>query len=179
MADSPSAGLEPMNSIISESATDVDDVVAALARVEVADALLRSRLRTRLGINTTDLAALQYIDRCETAGRGAYAKDLAPLLGVTSAAMTTILDRLGQAGHVLRTADPASRRTRLLALTPATRQQLAATIGETQHRLRGLVETMNRRDRERAVKLMEEIRIALDAGAPDDGPDRSVRGLLV
>jgi DNA-binding MarR family transcriptional regulator len=159
-----------MNTSIAASSVDIhiDDVVAALARVEVSEALLRSRLRAKLGINSTDLAALQYIDRCETAGRGAYAKDLAPLLGVTSAAMTTILDRLGRAGHVLRTADPASRRTRLLALTPATRDQLAGSIGETQHRLRDLVEGMNRRDRERAVRLMDEVRAALDAGAPDD-----------
>lgn len=167
-----------MNTITSDTDVDVDDVVAALARVEVSDALLRSRLRARLGINSTDLAALQYIDRCETAKRGAYAKDLAPLLGVTSAAMTTILDRLGRAGHVLRTADPASRRTRLLALTPTTREQLAGTIGATQHRLRDLVEGMNRRDRERAVRLMDQIRSALDAGAPDEHQGADLEDLL-
>jgi DNA-binding MarR family transcriptional regulator len=157
-----------MNTTMNDTPMDVEDVVAALARVEVSDALLRSRLRTRLGINTTDLAALQYIDRCATAGRGAYAKDLAPLLGVTSAAMTTILDRLSRAGHVLREPDPASRRTRLLTLTDRTRGQLATTIGETQGRLRELVESMSRRERSRAVRLMDDIRAALDAGAPDD-----------
>ncbi|KQO61450.1 MarR family winged helix-turn-helix transcriptional regulator [Curtobacterium sp. Leaf261] len=156
-----------MNTLTTDLPIEVDDVVAALARVEVSDAMLRSRLRAHLGINSTDLAALQYIDRCETAGRGAYAKDLAPLLGVTSAAMTTILDRLSSAGHVQREPDPASRRTRLLTLTSGTRSQLATTIGETQGKLRDLVESMSRRDRSRAVRLMDDIRAALDAGAAD------------
>lgn len=159
-----------MNSLATDLPLEVEDVVAALARVERSDAMLRSRLRLRLGINSTDLAALQYIDRCATAGRGAYAKDLAPLLGVTSAAMTTILDRLSAAGHVLREPDPASRRTRLLTLTSGTQHQLAMTIGETQDKLRELVESMSRRDRGRAVRLMDDIRAALDAGAADAEP---------
>jgi len=159
---------------LTDGSTDGDystDVIAALTRVELADAQLRARLRQRLQLNSTDLAALQYVERCETNNRGAYAKDLVHILGVTSAATTTILDRLAHAGHVLRTPDPASRRLRLLTLTDSTRTVLTEMIGGTQTRLRGLLAAMSHRERQRTVRMMDEIRCALEAGACDPSPE--------
>lgn len=58
------------------------DVVAALMRLEVADAGIRSRLRERLALNPTDLATVQYLARADAAGQDVHAKDLVAVLGV-------------------------------------------------------------------------------------------------
>jgi DNA-binding MarR family transcriptional regulator len=147
--------------------TDLEfDVIAALTEVEIAEAGLRSRLRDHLNLNPTDLAAVQYIARAATAERSVYAKDLASVLGVTSAASTLIVDRLVKAGHVERTRDPANGRYRRLTLTPATDELLEEATGDTQRQLRDLVTSMSDRDRKRAVAVLKAISSAFDDGAP-------------
>ena len=52
--------------------------------------------------------------------------ELAEQLGLTTGAMTKVLDRLQQAGYVTRTADPADRRRITIAADPAGLAELAA-----------------------------------------------------
>src|SRR5436190_18502319 len=74
-----------------------------------------------LGINRTDGRCLDIIDRegPVTAGR------LAQASGLTTAAVTAVIDRLEKAGYARRLSDPADRRRVLVALT-----QLARDRGE-------------------------------------------------
>jgi DNA-binding MarR family transcriptional regulator len=67
-----------------------------------------------LGINRTDGRCLDIIDREGplTAGR------LAERSGLTTAAVTAVLDRLEQAGYARRVGDPDDRRRVLVELTP-------------------------------------------------------------
>lgn len=141
------------------------DVVAALMRLEIADAGLRSRLRDRLDLNATDLSAIQYIARADSAGMTVYAKDLATVLGVSAPAVSAVVGRLIKAGHLVRTPDPEKSRYRRLTLTDATNALLADIIGDTQELLRGVVTRMSGRDKKRAVKLIDELAKALDDGA--------------
>jgi DNA-binding MarR family transcriptional regulator len=69
---------------------------------------------TKLGINRTDLRCLNIVDNhgSMTAGR------LAELSGLTTAAVTSVLDRLERAGYARRLRDQADRRQVLVELTP-------------------------------------------------------------
>jgi DNA-binding MarR family transcriptional regulator len=68
----------------------------------------------KLGLNRTDVRCLGIIDNegPVTAGR------LAELSGLTSAAVTSILDRLEDAGYARRTRDQKDRRQVIVELTP-------------------------------------------------------------
>src|SRR5579884_4016890 len=68
--------------------------------------LFHQAVAQRLGLNVTDLKCLDLArgEMLLTPGR------LAELTGLTSAAVTTILDRLEHAGFVRRERDPADRR---------------------------------------------------------------------
>ncbi|MBT2502205.1 MarR family winged helix-turn-helix transcriptional regulator [Curtobacterium sp. ISL-83] len=141
------------------------DVVAALMRLEMADAGIRSRLRDRLHLNATDLAAVQYLARADAAGRTVYSKDLAAVLGVSAPAVTAVVNRLIRAGHLVRTTDPERPRFRLLTLTDETKALLTDIIGDTQVLLQTVVAKMSNRDKKRAVALITELARALDDGA--------------
>ena len=68
----------------------------------------------KLGINRTDLRCLNIVDNqgSMTAGR------LAELSGLTTAAITSVLDRLERAGYARRVRDQEDRRQVVVELTP-------------------------------------------------------------
>jgi DNA-binding MarR family transcriptional regulator len=78
-----------------------------------------------LGLNRTDLRCLDILDQHGpmTAGR------LAAEARLTTGAVTTVLDRLEQAGYVRRTRDTVDRRRVLVETTPLVRERGAAIWG--------------------------------------------------
>jgi DNA-binding MarR family transcriptional regulator len=71
-----------------------------------------------LGVNRTDARCLDILDRLGriTAGR------LAEESGLTTGAVTAMIDRLERAGHVRRVRDEEDRRRVLVEVTPRTRK---------------------------------------------------------
>ena len=82
-------------------------------------------LAERLGLNATDLLAVQLIAR---EGGDAAPGRLAELAGLTTGAITGVLDRLEVAGVVVREADPADRRRVIVRLVDSRVDELAAAL---------------------------------------------------
>lgn len=72
-------------------------------------------LADRLGMNVTDLRCLELV----IGEPGISAGRLAEQTGLTTGAVTGVLDRLERSGYVERTADPADRRRAVIQPTPA------------------------------------------------------------
>ena len=72
----------------------------------------------RMGINLTDHRCLELIER----SGGLTAGQLAEQSGLSSGAVTTVLDRLERAGYVRRARDSGDRRRVLVQVTPAGQQ---------------------------------------------------------
>lgn len=68
-----------------------------------------------LGVNMTDLHCLNILE----SRSGLTAGELAAEAGLTSGAVTGVIDRLERAGYVRRAADPADRRKVKVEVTPA------------------------------------------------------------
>jgi DNA-binding MarR family transcriptional regulator len=79
----------------------------------------------RLGINRTDARCVDIIDL----GGQITAGQLAAESGLSTGAVTAVLDRLEQAGYVRRTRDTADRRRVLVELTPKVRERAEAIWG--------------------------------------------------
>ena len=82
-----------------------DDFAAALAH--------------RLEVNLTDLDAMQHLIMAGPLSPSALAKRV----GLSTAAMTTAIDRLEAVGHVRRRANPDDRRSVLVEARPESRQR--------------------------------------------------------
>jgi DNA-binding MarR family transcriptional regulator len=77
-----------------------------------------------LGLNSTDLRGLDWLaDGAKAAG------ELSRGTGLSSAATTTLIDRLERRGLVQRVADPTDRRLVLVEMTPAAREQVGRYYG--------------------------------------------------
>lgn len=92
----------------------IDDVVAAFRASGNQDDAFDNLAATRLGVSRTDLHCLNAI---ENAG-GLTAGGLAAAVGLTSGAVTGVVDRLERAGLARRVADPSDRRRVKLEVTP-------------------------------------------------------------
>jgi DNA-binding MarR family transcriptional regulator len=91
------------------------DELIHLARAhEAANDAFDEVAREKLGINRTDLRCLNIVDNQGpmTAGR------LAELSGLTTAAVTSVLDRLERAGYARRVRDQEDRRQVMVEVTP-------------------------------------------------------------
>jgi DNA-binding MarR family transcriptional regulator len=89
-------------------------VAAALGAHQVADDAFEDTLTEFLGLNRTDARCLDLIGRegRVTAGR------LATMSGLTTGAVTVVIDRLSSAGSVRRVRDPDDRRKVYVEMTP-------------------------------------------------------------
>jgi DNA-binding MarR family transcriptional regulator len=91
----------------------IDDVIAALRADGSARDALDQAASDRLAINLTDHRCLDVLDQRGTSTAG----EIAGALGLTTGAVTTLLDRLERAGYVRRVRDSADRRRVHVQLT--------------------------------------------------------------
>ncbi|QQD76822.1 MarR family transcriptional regulator [Curtobacterium sp. YC1] len=142
------------------------DVRAALTRLEAAVAELRDRLRDQLGVSGGDLTLLQFVSRAEEAGRTVRVKDLSRHLGLTGPAVTGMVDRLEQSGHISRVPNPADGRSRHIELTAEARRDYARAMTGTNEQLHDLLASLSERERARLVRIIDRIAAAVDLGSP-------------
>jgi DNA-binding MarR family transcriptional regulator len=92
----------------------IDSVLRSLRRVNLQGSFLGQTVAVRFGLSESDIETLeQLIDMgATTAGR------LAEITGLTSGAVTRVIDRLEQAGYVRRIPDPADRRRVIVEVVP-------------------------------------------------------------
>ncbi len=108
------------------------EVTAEAPRQSAAAVRLNIAVAHQLGMPLADLQCMGLL-----ADGPSAPGDLAALLGLTSGAMTKVLDRLERAGYVTRAADPSDRRRVTIAADPAGLARLAdcyAPMGEKMSR---------------------------------------------
>jgi DNA-binding MarR family transcriptional regulator len=105
------------------SSTGKDD--DALMRLVAQAIALHEAAATSLGLNPTDLRCLALIagEENPTPSR------LAELSGLTSGAITGVMDRLEKAGYLTRAVDPQDRRRQTLAVNEGRLRELALAFG--------------------------------------------------
>jgi len=84
----------------------VDELIAAFRDSGNQDSAFDNLAAERLGVSRTDLHCLNAIEN----GGGLTAGQLAAAVGLTSGAVTGVVDRLERAGFARRVSDPADRR---------------------------------------------------------------------
>ncbi len=93
---------------------NIDNVLRSLRRVNLQGSFFGQTVAVRFGLSESDIETLEaLIDLgATTAGR------LAELTGLTSGAVTRVIDRLEQSGYVRRVPDPADRRKVIVEVVP-------------------------------------------------------------
>lgn len=103
---------------------DIESVVRSLRRVNLQGSLFGQTVAIRFGLSESDVETLEALIEmgASTAGR------LADLTGLTSGAVTRVIDRLEQSGYVRRVTDPADRRRVIVEVVPEKVAAIQATL---------------------------------------------------
>ncbi len=120
-----------------------DDIGDRLRLIAVLTRRIEQRLGAHLGVNLTDLSALEHL-----ISHGPLTpSDLASRLEVTTAASTHIVDRLERAGHVSRERDTTDRRKVLVVPVEASVARATRELTPVLESLDALVAGLSEADR--------------------------------
>jgi DNA-binding MarR family transcriptional regulator len=97
----------------------IAEMVAAVRQQQIAYDRFHDAVAAYLGVNRTDLRCLDILD---LTGRRA-AGELAAEMGMSTGAVTALLDRMEKAGYIRRVRDPGDRRRVLVELTEQARER--------------------------------------------------------
>ena len=135
---------------------DLVDELLHLARAhEAANDAFDEVAREKLGINRTDLRCLNIIDNAGTMTAGR----LAELSGLTTAAVTSVLDRLERAGYARRVRDQPDRRQVMVEVTPLLAERATPIWGPLGEEARS---TLSRMSAEELRALIDFYRLGIE-----------------
>lgn len=102
----------------------IDSVLRSLRQVNLQGSLFGQRVAIQFGLSESDIEALEVLidSGAATAGK------LSDLMGLTTGAVTRVIDRLEQAGYVRRVPDPTDRRRVIVELVPERIAAVESTI---------------------------------------------------
>ncbi len=103
----------------------IANLVGAVRKNQALTDMLDHAVADRMGINRTDYGALDVIDQQGPIAAG----DLARELRLSTGAVTTVVDRLEQAGYARRVRAANDRRRVLIETTPGLRETAAEMYG--------------------------------------------------
>jgi DNA-binding MarR family transcriptional regulator len=144
-----------------ESATRV---LAAIADLRVAELKMLRRETERSGLKENDLAAMRLLREAGRTGRPIGPKDLAAGLGITSASVTVLLDRLEQRGLATRSARSEDRRSLRIDATDTGLDVMASH--DQPERIRLLAESLDPLGAHVVERVFRELAAAADTVAP-------------
>ncbi|XAS72579.1 MarR family transcriptional regulator [Micrococcaceae bacterium Sec5.1] len=149
------------------------DVLNALRDYRVSEQAMRRRTRSAMGMGEKDLLALRYLFEAEAAGKVMKPKDLGDRLGITSASMTTLIDRLVDSGHIRREPHPTDRRALILRPTAGSDQEVRHTLGGMHRRILNVASALSPVEARVVMDFLLNMREALDTIDEDPTDEHS------
>jgi len=128
-----------------------EDITWATRRLDIAISRLMVALSRAIGISVPEMLALEYLDPDGSIGPS----ELARRLQMTSGAMTALVDRLEESGHVVRERHPADRRRVLVKRTKKADEDLTAEIAPMAMQILELAESLDDAERQAVGRFFE------------------------
>lgn len=137
-------------------------VLEAMRTYRTAESAMRRRSESAIGMGENDLIAMRYLLRAREQEKSVGPKELAQYLGITSASITVLLDRLEKNGHIRREPSPFDRRALIIVPTVPTETAVIAAFGEVRPELVEIVEQLTPEQAQTIVEFLDRMREAVD-----------------
>lgn len=107
-------------------------------------------------LNETDMRAIRYLISAKHTDTTVTPSLLAKHLGISTASMTKMIDRLETAGHVTRTAHQTDRRSLVLTVTAETHLAAREQVGRHHAARFGAAARLTTAEREVVIRFLAE-----------------------
>lgn len=131
-----------------------------------AEVAMRRRTRESMSMGENDLLTLRYLLKAQREGRLVQPAELARYLGVSTASMTAIVDRLERSHHVARAPHPTDGRSIVVTATVETDDEVRRTLGAMHERMLAAVIDMTPDEMRVVLDCLARLRAAVDEVAP-------------
>ncbi|MCX6502050.1 MAG: MarR family transcriptional regulator [Microbacterium sp.] len=135
-----------------------------------AEVAMRRRTREAMGMGENDLLVLRYLLKAQREGRSVPPGELARYLGVSTASMTAVVDRLERSGHVRRERHLSDRRSIYVVPTRGTDEEVRQTLGAMHERMLAAVADMTPEETRIVIDTLTRLQAAVDGVQPEDAP---------
>jgi len=139
-------------------------VLEALRTYRAAESAMRRRTRDSMSMGENEMLALRFLLR--QPDHSARPAELVKYLGVTSASITTMLDRLEKSGRIERVANPTDRRSIFVKATPHADGEVRETLGRMHGLMYDVAVGMSPDAQEHVVDFLRRMSDAVDDVAP-------------
>ena len=128
----------------------IKDIIVAIQDEQTQNAFLSNAIAERMGLTSTELEVVGTL----VAGGPLSAGDLAKRTGLTSGAVTRLIDRLVERGTVRRLDDPDDRRKVLVTITPGAMRGCEPFYGPIEREGTALLEQLTEKELETVLKYL-------------------------
>jgi DNA-binding MarR family transcriptional regulator len=139
------------------------DVLNAVRAYRTADDAMRRRTRESMKMGENDLRTLRFLLKAQKEGRMVTSREVSDHLGMTSASVTAMLDRLTRSGHVVRRPHPTDRRSITIIATPGSDDEVRHTLGAMHARMMDVARGLSEREAATVVGFLGEMTTAVEA----------------
>lgn len=151
------AGLKP------EDLTQIDQIMQELSRMRGIERKIMRSTQRFMNLNETDMRAIRKVISSTYAGKAVTAGVLARYLGISSASVTKMLDRLEAGKHVIRKPHPTDRRSQCVEVTEETHQAAREQIGRHHAQRFEVLRSFSQSEREIIIRFLSGTSQAMEA----------------
>lgn len=138
----------------------------ALRLYQAAEAAMRRRTRESMSMAENEILVVKQLLRARARGEQVKPVDVAKYLGISSAATTSLIDRLEQSGYLRRVPHPTDRRSMLLEPTKHSDEEVRATLSAMHERMHQVAADTSPEAAQAVVDFLTRMRGAVDAVEP-------------
>ncbi len=137
-----------------EDLSQIDQIMQELSRMRGIERKIMRSTQRYMKLNETDMRAIRKVISSTYEGKAVTAGDLARYLGISSASVTKMLDRLEAGKHVVRKPHPTDRRSQCVEVTEETHQAAREQIGRHHAQRFEVLRSFSRSERDVIIRFL-------------------------
>lgn len=146
-----------------EALEQIDHIMAEMGRLRAVERKISLVSQRYMNLNETDMRAIRFLISALHTETSVTPGMLARHLSITTASVTKLIDRLKNAGHVVRTAHPTDRRSLCISVTPETHVAAREQVGRHHSARFGAAQRLSPAEREVVIRFLSETAKDLEA----------------
>lgn len=134
----------------------IDHIMAEMGRLRAVERKISRVSQRYMNLNETDMRAIRFLISALHTDSSVTPGMLAKHLGITTASVTKLIDRLEAAGHVVRASHPTDRRSLRVTVTPETHLAAREQVGRHHAARFGAAKRLTAEEREVVIRFLSE-----------------------
>lgn len=155
---------------MSDHVSSETQIIDALRQYQEADSAMHARARAASSMSDNEIRIVQYLLTAARNDATVTPTALSKHLGVTSASMTALLDRLERAGAIERVRHPSDRRSLVITATPLAERTVGAPVVAFQQATRQIAADLTEDEHAAVVNFLGKLTAAVDRAGRTAAP---------